>query len=225
MPSRSLIIATRNRHKVSEIAAILGASFACLSLDEVPSAPPVIEDAATFEGNALKKALSLATWLAEHPAEPVWPRLANTEAFVLADDSGLEVDVLNGAPGVHSARFAAPGSGTSGNSPDAANNAKLLKLLAAAPATQRTARFRCVLALVPLRTGVKPDELASAARLFSGACEGRISNAPAGRDGFGYDPLFVPDGFDRSFAELGEAVKNGISHRSRALAGLLEEFA
>src|SRR5258708_5972403 len=118
----TLLIATRNAHKVGEIRAILGAQFRCLTLNDFPAAPKVIEDADTFTGNATKKSVGLAQWLSvtRHPTlNP--PRL-----FVLADDSGLEVDALNGAPGVHSARFAALGSGKPGNSADADNNAKLL---------------------------------------------------------------------------------------------------
>jgi non-canonical purine NTP pyrophosphatase (RdgB/HAM1 family) len=138
--------------------------------------------------------------------------------FVLADDSGLEVDFLHGAPGVYSARFAAMDVSASGNSTDAENNAKLLRLLQGTPLEARTARFRCVLALIELTSASST----AAARLFEGACEGRISLQPSGAGGFGYDPLFVPDGFKESFAELGEEVKNRISHRARALAGLRE---
>jgi len=131
------------------------------------------------------------------------------------------VDALGGAPGVLSARFAADDSGASGNAPDAANNAKLLRLLQDVPSEGRTARFRCVLALVAV--GELPDYLVP--RLFEGACEGRIARAPSGRGGFGYDPLFIPDGMEQSFAELGEETKNRLSHRSKALAGLREWLA
>jgi XTP/dITP diphosphohydrolase len=205
-----LLIATRNRHKVGEIKTMLGAGFECLTLDDVPGAPAVVEDAETFAGNATKKAVELARWLNSQPAQ------AEID-FVLADDSGLEVDALNGAPGVHSARFAALDSGAEGNSHDGDNNAKLLRLLQAVALPQRTARFRCVLALVKLgRTDVenlKPQ-------LFDGVCEGRIGFASSGAGGFGYDPLFVPQGYDKSFAELGEDIKNRISHRARALEKL-----
>lgn len=204
----TLLIATRNAHKVGEISAILGEPFRYLTLDDYPSAPSVVEDATTFTGNATKKATELARWVGAAIPQP---------AFVLADDSGLEVDALAGAPGVHSARFAALDSGAAGNSPDADNNRKLLRLLQNIPSEKRTARFRCVLALVEAQS---PKSKIQSLRLFSGACEGRIDFAPRGAGGFGYDPLFIPDGFTQSFAELGEDVKNRLSHRAQALAQL-----
>ena len=137
--------------------------------------------------------------------------------YVLADDSGLEVDALGGAPGVQSARFAALDVTGAGNSPDHANNDKLLRLLERVPQARRTARFRCVLAV---RRLLWPS--AAETVLCEGACEGRIGLQPAGGGGFGYDPLFVPDGYAQSFAELGEAVKNTLSHRARALEKLRE---
>jgi XTP/dITP diphosphohydrolase len=217
----TFVIATRNRHKVGEIAAVLGPDFRYLTLAALPGAPAVIEDAPTFAGNAAKKAVALARWLAGRP--PAWER-----TFVLADDSGLEVDALGGAPGVLSARFAAMDAGQTGNSTDAENNAKLLRLLAGVPPERRTARFRCAIAVAPVSAPVREpsspvcyaDEIELATRVFEGACEGRILLSPRGGHGFGYDPLFQPDGFDRTFAELGEAVKNGISHRARALVQL-----
>jgi XTP/dITP diphosphohydrolase len=137
------------------------------------------------------------------------------------------VDALQGAPGVHSARFAALDSGAEGNSPDAENNAKLLHLLKELPQEKRTARFRCVIALTPvLVTAANSSPVCSAderelqTELFDGSCEGRIISQASGVGGFGYDPLFVPDGFSQTFAELGEDVKNRISHRAHALAGL-----
>ena len=225
----TLLIATRNAHKAGEIQAILGAQFRFLTLNDFSAAPPVIEDAPTFAGNAAKKAVELAKWLRDSSAAT-----DNSSLFVLADDSGLEVDALNGAPGVHSARFARSADGSSvcsaGNSPDADNNAKLLRLLKEVPLEKRTARFRCVIALVPVPEekieSASPvcyaDEFA--AQLFDGVCEGRIQLAPRGHGGFGYDPLFVPDGFAKSFAELGEDVKNKLSHRAKALAKLKEFF-
>lgn len=205
----TLLLATRNLHKVSEIAAVLGGVARCLSLQGFPAAPPVVEDATTFAGNAAKKAAELAAWLA------AGPRGADAVNGVLADDSGLEVDALTGAPAVHSARFAALDQGGSANSPDADNNAKLLRLLAGVPPERRTARFRCALAFAPVRTDAARFIVA-----FDGTCEGRMEVAPRGAHGFGYDPLFVPQGFSQTFAELGEEVKNGISHRARALAKL-----
>jgi XTP/dITP diphosphohydrolase len=224
----TLLIATRNAHKVREIKAILGAPFLFLTLNDFPAAPQVREDADTFAGNAAKKAGELARWLASRP-----PVTGPSPQFVIADDSGLEVDALNGAPGVHSARFAALdrsadslSAGATSNSPDAENNAKLLRCLQNVPLEKRTGRFRCVMALVPVPEAhfesASPvcyaDEFA--AQTFEGACEGRIQFAPSGRGGFGYDPLFVPGGCSQSFAELGEDVKNQLSHRAQALAKL-----
>lgn len=216
-----ILIATANKHKVSEIGAMLGSGVELLALRDFPGAPSPVEDAPDFAGNAVKKAVTLANWLAEtgNVREIDW---------VLADDSGLEVDALNGAPGVHSARFAALDTGASGNSLDSANNAKLLRLLSGVPLEKRSARFRCVIAIVPVpdraHEGSSPacyaNEAELAARVFDGACEGRMIDQPRGSHGFGYDPLFVPDGFGLTFAELGEAEKNRISHRSRAVAKL-----
>jgi XTP/dITP diphosphohydrolase len=222
----TFIIATRNAHKVEEIRGILGTQFQFLTLRDFPNAPAVVEDAHTFAGNATKKAVELARWIEAHGSS------IKGDAYVLADDSGLEVDALNGAPGVHSARFASLDSGAHGNSPDAQNNAKLLRLLEKVPVTQRTARFRCVIALTPLMsrhaTGASPvcaaDEHEIATELFDGACEGQIGFTPSGGGGFGYDPLFVPSGFQQSFAELGEDVKNRISHRANALSKLRRRF-
>jgi XTP/dITP diphosphohydrolase len=233
----TFIIATRNAHKVEEIRAILGSQFQFRTLRDFPNAPAVIEDAATFTGNATKKAVELARWLSLQPETlKLQPSMSS---FVLADDSGLEVDALHGAPGVHSARFAAldpsgaNGRNAGGNSTDAENNAKLLRLLQNVPAETRSARFRCVIALTP----VLPPQMATASPVcaadegelqtetFDGVCEGRITFAPGGAKGFGYDPLFVPNGFEHSFAELGDAVKNRISHRAKALEKLRARFA
>jgi XTP/dITP diphosphohydrolase len=203
----TLVLATRNAHKVAEIRGILAGNVPILSQVDFPNAPSVVEDADTFAGNAVKKAEGLFSWLSTNPQAPL-----NGVAFlVLADDSGLEVDALAGAPGVHSARFAALDTQGTGNSSDVANNAKLLRLLANVPTEKRTARFRCVLAL-------KSSEKDT--RLFEGICEGRIAPSPSGTAGFGYDPFFIPEGRSESFAELGENVKNKISHRARALAHL-----
>jgi len=151
----------------------------------------------------------------------------------LADDSGLEVDALNGAPGVHSARFAALDSGAAGNSSDAENNAKLLRLLKDVPTERRTARFRCVIALAPVLNSAptlaspvcSADEHELQTQTFEGTCEGRIAFALVGRGGFGYDPLFVPRGHTQSFAELREDEKNRISHRAQALEKLRKELS
>lgn len=182
-----LLLATRNRHKLDEIRAILGGpGVVWKSALDFPHLPDVVEDGATFEANAEKKARALA---------------AATGCWALADDSGLEVGALGGAPGVFSARYA--GEPTN----HAANNAKLLQDLRGV--TNRTARFRCVLALA------SPD---GRVRFAEGRCQGRIIEALRGAQGFGYDPLFVPDGFDQTFAEMPADQKNTISHRARALA-------
>jgi XTP/dITP diphosphohydrolase len=220
----TLLIATRNAHKVAEIQAILGGQFQFRTLDDFPGAPKVVEDAETFAGNAAKKAVELAKWLTLKNSKF---KIQNSKPdFVLADDSGLEVDALNGAPGVYSARFAALDQNE--NSPDADNNAKLLRLLKNVPAEKCTARFRCVIALAtvlpPKIENASPvclaDEFEGQTQLFEGACEGKIILEPNGKNGFGYDPLFVPDGFEKTFAELGDDVKNKISHRAKALEKL-----
>ena len=216
----TLIIATRNRHKVQEIRAILGDAFPYLTLDNFPGVPPIHEDATTFSGNAALKAEGLARWLAATPAAAATLAEAG-DVLVLADDSGLEVDALDGAPGVYSARFAALDAGTEGNSPDAANNAKLLRLLASVPAIERTARFRCVIAVAPVPWCGQPS---GETRFFAGACEGRIDFEPRGPGGFGYDPLFIPSGCAQSFAELGEETKNRLSHRAAALIRMRTEL-
>jgi XTP/dITP diphosphohydrolase len=219
---KTIVIATRNAHKVAEIRTILGGACQLLSLEDFPKAPQVVEDATTFAGNATKKAVELARWfyLVFPPTRQASP------LFVLADDSGLEVDALAGAPGVHSARFAAADSAKSGNTPDADNNAKLLQLLHEVPLERRRARFLCVIALAavpePKTTSASPvcytDDLE--VQTFDGACEGRIGFAARGKNGFGYDPLFMPVGFEQTFAELGEDVKNQLSHRAKALEKL-----
>lgn len=211
----TLVLATRNRHKVEEIRAILGEGLRYRVLPDWPDAPELLETGRTFAENATLKATQVLAWLARRAVNSGEPD-PGTPWWVLADDSGLEVDALGGAPGVDSARFAALDTGTPGNSPDAENNAKLLRLLAGVPAERRTARFRCVLALARW-----PDPLpVEPVRLFEGVCEGRIRQTPSGTHGFGYDPLFVPEGYDLTFAELGSDIKNRISHRARALDAL-----
>ncbi|MDP6630950.1 MAG: XTP/dITP diphosphatase [Kiritimatiellia bacterium] len=188
-----LIIATGNAHKLEEIRAILTVpGLELVGLDAVPNAPEVEEDRDTFEGNAIKKAATLAEF---------------TGKWALADDSGLEVDALEGAPGVTSARYA-------GEPPDyAANNAKLLRELTGV--INRTARFRCVMALC------SPE---GETHTVEGRCEGYITDGEKGAAGFGYDPLFVPEGHNTTFAEMPPAAKNAISHRGRALAKALDEW-
>ncbi|HVU09059.1 MAG TPA: non-canonical purine NTP pyrophosphatase [Verrucomicrobiae bacterium] len=218
-----LLIATRNAHKVSEIRSILGTGFKLLMLNDFSGAPKIVEDANTFAGNAAKKAAELAKWISESSKLKTQNSKLN---FVLADDSGLEVDALKGAPGVHSARFAALDKNE--NSPDADNNSKLLRLLKNVPPEKRAARFRCVIALAPVLPApiesASPvcyaDELELQTQLFDGDCEGKVILEPRGQNGFGYDPLFVPDGFEKTFAELGDEIKNQLSHRAKALAKL-----
>jgi XTP/dITP diphosphohydrolase len=220
-----LVIATRNAHKAREIQQVLGGDYQYWTLNDFPGVPAAVEDGDTFAANASKKASALAGWLAAHsPLGLKKITSPETLLYVVADDSGLEVDALDGAPGVHSARFAAEDAAGAGNSPDSANNAKLLRLLEQVPASKRSARFRCVLAVSRLAFAASAGKfLASPAPqvvLFEGVCEGRISRKPAGAGGFGYDPLFVPSGHARSFAELGDAVKNSLSHRALALKKL-----
>lgn len=189
-----VVVATQNKHKIKEIDAITAPfGFTLKDLTDVGLADvKVVEDGETFEENSFKKAMEI------HQA---------CGYATLADDSGLMVDALDGAPGVYSARFA----GEEGN--DAKNNEKLLTLLAEVPESQRTARFVSVI------TMVFPGGKTLCAR---GECEGRILFAVAGQNGFGYDPLFLPDGADRSFAELSAEEKNRISHRANALAKLAQ---
>jgi len=183
-----LLIATRNAGKLREVASILqGLPIELVTLAVYPEAPEAIEDADTFEGNARKKALHYA-------------RL--TKEWTLADDSGLEVDALGGAPGVWSARYA----GGPGN--DAANNAKLIRALEAVPDDKRSARFRCVVALAT------PGEVVAVAE---GSFEGRIVEQARGTNGFGYDPHFFVPEQGMTSAEMPPALKNRVSHRAKAL--------
>ena len=196
--ARPLVFATRNAGKLVELRLLLP-DVDVLGIDEAAARlgraiPEVDEDADTFVGNACKKAreVSRATGL---PA--------------LADDSGLEVDALGGAPGVWSARYAGVGAG------DAANNAKLLEALAGVPAERRTARFRSVLALADV-DGPLGAEVITA----DGACEGVVLDAPRGTGGFGYDPLFLFPALGQTFGELGVGTKGELSHRARAMQAI-----
>ncbi|MGE0784403.1 MAG: RdgB/HAM1 family non-canonical purine NTP pyrophosphatase [Sandaracinaceae bacterium] len=200
-----LVVATRNPGKIRELARLLdGLGLELVMLPD--DAPDVIEDADSFEGNATKKALEGAAFTGEP---------------CVADDSGLVVDALGGAPGIHSARYA----GTHGD--DEANNARLLRELEAVPDDARTARFVCVLAFADPR-----GPLGASAHLTRGTIEGTILRAPRGDGGFGYDPLFLPLGGSLTTAEMPAAAKNEISHRAEAaralrafLAPYLEERA
>jgi XTP/dITP diphosphohydrolase len=191
---RRIVIATHNTHKTGEFRALLGAGWEVEDLTMHPELPVPVEDGATFEENAGLKARSAAERLGE-------------AVLVVADDSGLEVDHLAGRPGIFSARYAGPGAG------DAGNRDKVLQELEGVPAAERGARFRCVLAVA---------RGAEVLACFSGAVEGRLTGAVAGEGGFGYDPIFIPEGHEATFGELPAAVKNGLSHRAKALEKLLE---
>jgi len=191
-----LIIATTNQGKLKEIREILkGLGIKVKSLADFPGCPDVIEDGETFRENALKKAREVA---------------AHTGRLTLADDSGLMVDALDGAPGVYSARFAGK------NADDIKNNKKLLKMLKDTPDKERGAKFVCVLALV------SPDGVE---KVLKGVVKGRIAHGMRGARGFGYDPLFYYAPVRMTFAEMGPEEKNKVSHRARALAKLKEYLA
>jgi XTP/dITP diphosphohydrolase len=195
--SRRLLVASLNRAKVRELVSLLGElPYVVVPLADVPGATLPEETAETYEGNALLKARAALSLGAD---------------VVLADDSGLEVDALGGAPGVHSARFGGP------ELDDAGRTALLLERLRGVPPDRRTARFRCVIALV---------DRAGAVRTVEGLVEGRIAETPRGRGGFGYDPVFFHPGLGRTFGELTDSDKARVSHRglaARAARALLLE--
>lgn len=195
MPRPTLLIATTNAGKCREISDLLGDLPVTLqSLAGSPGAPQVPEDGTTYDANALGKALTIAQW---------------SQRPTLADDSGLEVDALRGAPGVHSARYAGP------EQDSRANIAKLLRSLTGVPIAERTARFRCVIVVAG------PD---GATLTAEGTCEGVIAEHPRGSVGFGYDPVFLFPPFGLTFAEMSAAMKNQVSHRARACAALRDRL-
>jgi XTP/dITP diphosphohydrolase len=199
---RPLVFATRNRGKLRELRELVS-GIEVVSVDEAAqrlgrAIADVVEDRDTFVGNAEKKAVEVAKVTG-------WP--------ALADDSGLEVDALGGAPGVFSARYAGDEAAADR---DAANNRKLLAALHGVASAQRTARFRAVVALAD-PCGALGEEVLIA----EGACEGIIGEVARGEGGFGYDPLFVLPDLQRTFAELDQASKAARSHRGRAIAALL----
>ncbi len=195
---RRLRFVTHNAYKVREIGAILGAAgVEVLGLDDLPTFD-VVEDGDTFEANAEKKARAIHQW---------------TDDAALADDSGLAVDLLGGAPGIHSARYAGGGGMLRGEQ-DAANRVKLHAALAGHEKPK--ARFICVLAY--LEKGKKPQ-------FFRGEVEGTITSSERGTFGFGYDPMFVPIGSTRTFAEYSPAEKNAVSHRAKALQALMRHLS
>lgn len=196
-----IVFATNNQHKLQEIRDILGSEFEIVSLKEIGCDVDIPETGNTLEENAMQK----AQYVYDH---------YNLSCF--ADDTGLEVEALNGEPGVHSARYA---EGTDHDSE--ANMAKLLRNLEGKD--NRKARFRTVIALIQ-KQDVCPCGCTSIKKVnrFEGIVDGSIATEKHGTAGFGYDPIFVPKGYDKSFAELGESIKNGISHRARAVAKLAE---
>ena len=187
-----LLVATRNAHKTEEIQRILGPQFNVTDLAAHPEIPHIAESGTTFQENAILKAVAVSKRM---------------PGFVIADDSGLEVEALGGAPGIHSARHAGM------NATDQEKTDKLLEELARVGATKnaRRARFRCVLALA-----CEGNVLGA----FEGIIEGQIADRPRGSHGFGYDPIFMPEGFQQTFGELAPAEKNQLSHRARALESL-----
>jgi XTP/dITP diphosphohydrolase len=197
---RRLLVATKNEGKVAELRRILAdLDVELVSADEL-GLPDVEETGETFEANALLKARAQA---------------AASGLMTIADDSGLEVDALGGAPGVHSARYA----GHAGPGAAAANVRKLLTALEGVPDAARSARFRCVLALVD-----PEDPREGHAALAEGRCEGWVAREPSGHGGFGYDPIFLPEGMGCTMAELGDTEKDAISHRGRACAALRDQL-
>ena len=188
---KELCFATNNAHKVAEVQAKIGSEFSIKTLNELGCTADIPETADTLEGNALQK------------ARYIW---SHYHCNCFADDTGLEVEALNGAPGVHTARYA-------GDSKD--NNANMAKLLSALDGKEnRRACFRTVIALI--KEGKET--------LFEGKVEGIITTKKSGSEGFGYDPVFQPTGYDKTFAELPLAVKNSISHRGRAVEKLIEHL-
>jgi XTP/dITP diphosphohydrolase len=189
-----LVIATRNTHKTREIQHMLGSDFRVHDLGAHPEVPEIVESGTSFKENAKLKALAASKQL---------------PSLVIADDSGLEVDTLNGAPGIYSARY----GGANATDRDKIN--KLLGELARVRAKEdgRRARFRCVVALAC------DGNLLG---IFEGIVEGKIADEVRGDAGFGYDPVFVPDGFDQTFGQLATEVKNTISHRGKAIRALAD---
>jgi XTP/dITP diphosphohydrolase len=189
---KTIIAASSNKHKIEEIQAILK-KFGMNVISRKEAGVPdfeIEEDGKTFEENSLKKATAIMNVTGE---------------ITVADDSGLMVDYLGGAPGVYSARFAGE------ECSDEKNNQKLIKLLSGLSQKEKTAKFVSVITLM------FPDGETVVAR---GECKGRIIDSPTGENGFGYDPLFVPDGYDKTFAQLSQEEKNSISHRAKALEKL-----
>ena len=189
---QTLLIATWNGHKTREIAQMLGSGCDVRDLSSLPHAPRIEETGATFEENATLKALKISRIFT---------------GLVLADDSGLEVDALEGAPGVHSARFAGP------NATDAENRLLLIQKLRSLGGHKFPARFRCVMVLASQRALLGS---------FGGIVNGSVVLEERGDSGFGYDSIFIPQGYTETFGELQAEIKNSLGHRGRALAKVLE---
>jgi XTP/dITP diphosphohydrolase len=193
---RDLVIGTHNRKKGAELAELLAPwGFRVATLDDVPGAIEVVEDGDSFAANAGLKAVQQARHLGR---------------WVLADDSGLEVDALGGAPGIYSARFAGPAA------TDEDNNRHLLAQLANVPLERRSARYVCHVTVADPTGAIRAES--------HGTCSGRIRLEASGANGFGYDPLFEVVECHRTFGELGPTVKRFLSHRSRALRGILPQL-
>ena len=202
-----IVFATNNQHKLDEIRSILGDTIEVLSLKDIGCDVDIPETGQTLEENALQK----AQYIYDH-----------YHISVFADDTGLEVDALNGAPGIYSARYASMEAGAHEASHDAeANMSRLLRELG--ENNNRRARFRTVIALI-LKKDVCPCGCTSIKEIhqFEGIVEGQIIKERRGGEGFGYDPIFQPDGYEESFAELGMEIKNHISHRARAVKKLAD---
>lgn len=189
MPNnRTIILGTKNKDKLKELQRLIkGSKTKVLSLADFSKCPEVVENGRTFAANAKKKARAYSK---------------HTGILTLADDSGLMVSALNGKPGVYSARFAGKGCAYHDN------NQKLLGLLKNVPPAKRKAKFVCVMAIYDRRKLIKT---------VKGECHGKIAYVEKGENGFGYDPVFIPDGYSKTFAQLPPATKNKISHRARAL--------
>lgn len=196
----SILLATRNRHKTREIQTMLGEGVIVTDATQAPELPEIEETGVTFEENSKLKAEGISR---------------HVSGIVLADDSGLEVDALGKEPGVYSARYALLGmpQGTELDSIDEANTALVLEKMAGVPHELRTARFRCVLAVA---------ENGATLAVFDGTIEGILAAEVKGEGGFGYDPIFMPLGYQETFGELSAEVKHTMSHRSRALAQFRE---
>lgn len=189
---RTILIATRNKHKTREIGQMLGQQWMVLDLSTLPDAPEIEETGATFQENAALKALAIS-------------RLS--DELIVADDSGLEVDALQGAPGVYSARYAGK------NATDAENRHLVMRNLAAQSISESPGRFRCSMAVA------RKGELLG---IFDGTVEGKVILEERGSNGFGYDPIFVPEGLRQTFGEVPAEMKHSMSHRARALKKLVD---